>query len=119
MTSGLLSYPLCTQERSCVASQNRYAASHTSDNGHAPRSASHRSSKQCKSQRDPKFAENDVPRRERNHAAATVLPPVDLSRHFLVKWNVDRTEKRDHEQTEVAKAFPQSQSDVSELHRHD
>src|SRR5437667_2714690 len=121
MTSGLLNYSLCNQERSCVASENRYSASHTSDNGHAPRAASHCSSKQRKSQRDAEFADDNVPRRKRNHAPnafGAVLPPVDPSRHFLVKWNVDRTEKRDHEQTEFAEAFPQSQSDVAELHRH-
>src|SRR5881397_252290 len=118
MTSGLLNYSLCNQERSCVASQNRYAASHTSDNGHAPRAASHRSSKQCKSQRDPKFAENDVPRRERNHSATAVLPPMNPARHLFVERYVDRAEKRDHEQTKFAEAFPQSQSDVAELHRH-
>src|SRR5207237_9930312 len=39
-------------------------------------------------------------------------------RHLFVKRYVDCTEQSDHEQPNLAEAFPQSQSDVSELHCH-
>jgi len=55
---------------------------------------------------------------ERNHAATTVLPPMNSARHLLVERNVDCAKQRDHEQTNLAEPFPQSQSDISELHCH-
>src|SRR5438105_4022392 len=38
---------------------------------------------------------------------------------FFVEWNVYRAEEPDDDQTELAEMLPQSQADVSELHRHD
>src|SRR5438067_11511456 len=43
---------------------------------------------------------------------------MNSARHFFIERNVDRAEKADHEQTEFAEAFPQPESDVTELHRH-
>jgi hypothetical protein len=47
---------------------------------------SQRSRKQRERDSDSEFAENDVPRRERDHSAAAVLPPMNPARHFLVEW---------------------------------
>src|SRR2546430_11473600 len=73
-----------------VASENRYSPSDTSDDGHAHRAMPQSSRKQRERQRDAQFAENDVPRRERNHSAIAVLPPMNSARHFFVERNVDR-----------------------------
>src|SRR5712691_6972486 len=72
------------------------------------------SRKQRERERDAEFAENDVPRRERNHPATGVSPPMNSARHFFVERNVDSAEKPDREQTEFAEAFPQPESDVTE-----
>jgi len=44
---------------------------------------------------------------------------MDPSRHLFIERNIDRAEQPDHKQAGPAEAFPQSQSDVSELDRHD
>src|SRR6266404_4251798 len=44
---------------------------------------------------------------------------MNPSRHLFVEGDIDRTEKRDHEQTEFAEAFPTIAVRVAELHRHD
>src|SRR5206468_3066773 len=61
---------------------------------------------------------NDVPRRERNHSAPTVLPPMNPARQLLVERDIDRAEQADEEQAGFAETFPQSQPDITELHRH-
>ena len=99
-------------KRQGVANKNRKSATDSSDNSFAPRPASQCPRKQRESERNPELAENDVPRRKRNHAATTVLPPMNSSRHLLVERNIDRAEQPDHEQTNFAEPFPQSQSDI-------
>src|SRR4029450_8028312 len=64
-------------KRQGVADKDRKSAADSSDDGFAPRTASQGSRKQCQDERNPELAENDVPRRERNHAATTVLPPMN------------------------------------------
>src|SRR5262245_6324013 len=44
---------------------------------------------------------------------------MNPTRHFFVERNVDCAEEPDREQTNPAETLPQSQADVSELHRHD
>jgi hypothetical protein len=44
---------------------------------------------------------------------------MDPSRHLFIERNIDRAEQSDHEQADPVEAFPQSQTDISELHRHD
>src|SRR5437660_154033 len=116
---GLRYQSVCNEKGNSITSENRYSPRDTSDDGHAHRAMPQSSREQRERQRDAEFDENDVPRRERNHPATGVLPPMNSARHFFVGRNVDSAEKPDHEQTEFAEAFPQPESNITELHRHD
>src|SRR4030095_14918445 len=94
-------------KRQGVADKDRKSAADSSDDGFAPRTASQGSRKQCQDERNPELAENDVTRRERNHAATTVLPQMNSARHLLVERNIDCAEQADHQQTNPAEPFPQ------------
>src|SRR6266498_3424292 len=43
---------------------------------------------------------------------------MNSARHLLVERNINCADQADHEQADLAEPFPQSQSDISELHRH-
>ena len=118
LSSSLLNQSIRNPKGKGVANKDRKSAADSSNDSLAPSAVSQGSRKQCQHERNPELAENDVPRRKRNHAATVVLPPMNSSRHLLVEGIIDCAKQSDHEQPNLAKPFPQSQSDVSELHCH-
>ena len=118
LSSSLLNQSIRNPKGKSVANKDRKSAADSSNDSLAPSAVSQGSRKQCQDERNPELAENDVPRRKRNHAATVVLPPMNSSRHLLVEGNIDCAKQSDYEQPNLAKPFPQSQSDVSELHCH-
>jgi len=97
------------RKRCRVASKNRDSANETADNRHVaePRRSVRASNANTSAMQ---FAENNVPRRERDHAAGAVLPPNGSFAPFLRRRNVYRAEEPDDDQTELAEMLPQSQA---------
>ena len=118
LSSSLLKQSIRNPKGKGVANKDRKSAADSSNNSLAPRTTPQFLCKQRERDRDSELAENDVPRCKRNHAATVVLPPMNPPRHLLVERNIDCAKRSDHEQPNLAKPFPQSQSDVSELHCH-
>src|SRR6266545_1607608 len=53
-----------------------------------------------------------------SHNGFPPRPESQCSRQLLVERNINCADQADHEQADLAEPFPQSQSDISELHRH-
>src|SRR5882762_8807337 len=118
LSSALLNQSVRNPKSKGVTNKDRKSAADSSNNSFAPSAVSQGSRKDSHRERNPELTKNDVPRCKRDHAATTVLPPMNSARHLLVERNIDRPEERYHEQTSLAEPFPQSQSDISELHCH-
>src|SRR5882724_5243780 len=114
----LLNQSIRNPKGKSVANKDRKSAADSSENSLSPRTTPQFSRKQRQYERNPELAQNNVPRRKRNHAATVVLPPMNSSRHLFVERNIDCAKQSDYEQPNLAEPFPQSQSDVSELHCH-
>src|ERR1043166_4079678 len=103
-------------KRKCIANEDRKSAADSRKNSFPPRSVPQRSGEQGEGERNPELTENDVPRSKRNHSSTALLPPMNLARHLFVERNIDCAKQSDHQQPSLGEPFPQSQSDVSELH---
>src|SRR5450432_4571660 len=96
--------------REGIADENRQSANQPRENGLLPGTAPELRREQREYDGDAEFAEYDIIRRERNHPAAAISPPVDTSRHFFVVRNVHCTQCADHEQSRPAETFAQTQT---------
>src|SRR5450631_267264 len=75
--------------------------------------------KQRQDDSNAELPNNDVPRREGEHAAATVAPPVNAARHLLVVGDIDCPQYADEQEPPRAVALPQAQTQIAKLHRND